>query len=225
MHSDTPKPNRATAAALCRTPAVLQALASLDALCWRGAAPAGDEVEALLMGVPDLTPWRWHLRRVGELARLIALAAGWSPRCSEWVLVYGLVHDVGKAWVRPEVLARPGTLSPRERRHVERHAQLGARALGRCRAPHLHTAARVALEHHERWDGSGYPHGIAGGAIHPAARVVAIADVYDALTSTRAYREPLDQDAAVAAIRTARGSLFDPALADAFLRTAHASLP
>jgi putative two-component system response regulator len=222
MLTDTPKRHRTTSADLSRAPDLARVLAALDALCSRSTAPAWEEVEPLLRPLSRLSMWRPHLRRVGEIARATALAAGWSAAEAEWVRLYGALHDIGKLWVRPGVLARPGRLSPGERRHVERHAQLGAGALGRCHAPRLRTAARVALEHHERWDGSGYPRGLAAEQIHPAARVVAIADVYDALTSARPYRPPLGHEAALAAIRAGRGSHFDPALAGAFARAADA---
>lgn len=220
MLTDTPQRHRATSAGLHPAPDLAGALSALDALCSGCTAPSYKDVEPLLLPLPGLSPWIRHLRRVAEVARATALAAGWSSAEADWVGTYGALHDVGKVWVRPEVLARPGCLTPGERRHVERHARLGARALRRCHAPRLRTAARVALEHHERWDGAGYPRGVAGAGIHPAARVVALADVYDALTSARPYRAPLEHDAALAVIRAGRGSHFDPALADAFARAA-----
>jgi response regulator RpfG family c-di-GMP phosphodiesterase len=225
MLTDTPDRHRGTSAEAHRAPPLSRILAALDELCSGCTAPSREEIEALLLPLPRLSPWHPHLRRVGEIASATALEAGWCPAEADWIRVYGSLHDIGKLWVRPEVLARPGGLSSSERRHVERHARLGAWALGRCQTPRLRTAARVAEEHHERWDGAGYPRGLAGESIHPAARIVAIADVYDALTSARPYRAPLQQEAAVSLIRAERGGHFDPALADAFVRATARSIP
>jgi hypothetical protein len=225
MLTDTPDHHRGTSAEAHRAPPLSRILAALDEICSGCTAPSREKIEPLLLPLPGLSPWHRHLRRVGEVARATALEAGWSAAEADWVRVYGALHDIGKVWVPPEVLARPGCLTPSERRHVERHARLGARALRRCHAPRLRTAARVALEHHERWDGAGYPRGLAGAGIHPAARVVALADVYDALTSARPYRAPLEHDAALAVIRGGRGTHFDPALADAFVRATARSTP
>jgi putative two-component system response regulator len=131
--------------------------------------------------------------------------------------VHGGLHDLGKVGVSAALLAKPGPLTDDERRSVERHATIGFRLLARARAPLLRTAARVARDHHEWWNGRGYPRGRSGDAIHPCARIVAIADVYDALTSPRPYRGALAPEDAIRIMRDGRGTQFDPLFFDAFL--------
>ena len=160
-----------------------------------------------------------HMHRVGRLAQATALAAGWDSRRAAELRVHGALHDVGKLGVRPALLAKPGPLTPEERRHVQRHAEIGFYLLCRASTPLLRTAARVAREHHEWWNGDGYPFGLAGDLIHPSARVVALADVYDALTSPRPYREAMRPATALALMEEGRGRQFDPQLLDALLET------
>ncbi len=158
-----------------------------------------------------------HMSRVGRIAREVALLAGWSPEAAADLLVHGALHDLGKAAVCAAVLGKPGRLSASEMREVRSHARRGWAMLRPARTPLLRAAARVALEHHERWDGRGYPRGIAGERIGEAARLVAIADVYDALTSQRPYRGPLAPTVALEIMRGERGGHFDPTLFDHFL--------
>lgn len=155
--------------------------------------------------------------RVGRIAEATARAAGWDPMRATELRVHGALHDLGKVGVSPAILRKAGPLSDEERRSVERHAGIGARLLSGARAPILRTAARVAGQHHEWWDGRGYPHARAGEEIHPCARIVALADVYDALTSTRPYRAALTPEDALGIMHGGRGTQFDPRLFDSFV--------
>jgi putative two-component system response regulator len=132
------------------------------------------------------------------------------------------LHDVGKASVPYAVLCKPAALDDWEATLVRQHTTLGAESLGRSLAGHPDAAFRemaveIALTHHERWDGTGYPRGLAGEAIPASGRIVAVADVYDALTSKRAYKAAFPHDLARSVLLRDRGSHFDPAVVDAFV--------
>ncbi len=133
------------------------------------------------------------------------------------------LHDIGKVGIPDHILLKPGALSGDEWVVMKTHAQLGAHAIQRAETaggeplPFLALAKEIARWHHERWDGSGYPDGLAGEAIPPAARLMAIADVFDALVSWRVYKNPFGADEARQLIAAGRGSHFDPDVADAFL--------
>lgn len=157
-----------------------------------------------------------HMRRVGEIARVLARHAGWTDREADDLAVHGTLHDVGKAGVRAAVLNKPGPLTAAEEEEVRRHPRLGYDLLSRARTPLLRAAAVVALQHHERWDGRGYPAGLQAEQIDVRARLVALADVYDALTSPRPYRPALTPFAARDLMRAMRGTHFDPTLFDLF---------
>jgi putative two-component system response regulator len=181
--------------------AVLETLLGPIAAC---AAKAGEPGESR------------HGDRVGRISEAMADAAGWNATTAREMRVLGSLHDLGKLALRSRVLMKRGPLSPGERQHVQRHSELGYRLLSRCRVPVIEAAARVAWQHHEAWDGSGYPRGLAGPAIDPCARIVSIADVYDALTSARPYRAELPDHAAMQIMRAGRGTQFDPDLFDVF---------
>jgi putative two-component system response regulator len=133
------------------------------------------------------------------------------------------LHDIGKVGIPDDVLLKPGKLTPREWEVMRSHAKLGADAIERALAdlgqplPFLDYATQIARHHHERWDGSGYPDGLAGDAIPLAARLMALADVFDALISRRVYKAPIPLDQARSIIAAQRGRHFDPDMLDAFL--------
>jgi putative two-component system response regulator len=158
-----------------------------------------------------------HVNRVGRYAGLTAKALGleWA-RCSELASSCRL-HDIGKLGVPNRILLKPAALTPGERRIVEQHAAIGYRILAGSGSELLDLAATIALTHHERFDGGGYPHGLVGEEIPLAGRIAAVADVYDALTSRRVYRDALPPSEATALMRAASGSQFDPDVLDAFL--------
>jgi HD-GYP domain-containing protein (c-di-GMP phosphodiesterase class II) len=159
-----------------------------------------------------------HTRRVGRLSLLIGGALG-MPR--EQVLLLGQaapLHDVGKIAIPDSILLKPGRLTSAEFARMKAHATVGAEILSGRTFPLLEMAEQVALSHHERWDGSGYPSGLAGTAIPLAGRIVAVADVFDALTHVRPYKEAWGVADAVEEISRQRGRMFDPDVVDAFLR-------
>jgi hypothetical protein len=163
-----------------------------------------------------------HVERMSRYSLLIARQLGWSPeRCRELWLAAAL-HDVGKVAVPDAILLKPGPLSAEERRIMQRHCQAGFDMLTGSDSSLLDLAADIALTHHERYDGAGYPSGLRGAAIPLAGRIVAVADVFDALTSARVYKDAIEMPEAVEIIRAGRGTQFDPEVVNAFLRQLHA---
>lgn len=160
-----------------------------------------------------------HGRRTAWLtARLCAVLDVARHEAQDWTAA-ALTHDIGKLDVPHELLARPGALTGDERSAVERHCIAGAKRLVRSAAPDAEdtttAAVAVALSHHEWWNGTGYPFGLAGTAIPQCARIVAVADVVDALTSVRSYKPAWTLDAALDEITVQRGRQFDPDCVDA----------
>jgi putative two-component system response regulator len=162
-----------------------------------------------------------HTRRVGETSAVTARALGMDEDTVELVRRAAPLHDVGKIGIPDAILLKPGLLTPEERAVMRTHTTLGARILARGRNAVMAMAEQVALCHHERWDGGGYPRGLRGEEIPLAARIVAVADFYDALASDRPYRAAWPIPRVLAEIEAGIGSHFDPDVAAAFLR-AHA---
>lgn len=169
-----------------------------------------------------------HLVRIASYSA--ALAEAMRPTHASiddaWIdrlRVASSLHDIGKVGLPDGVLKKPGPLTDEERKTMQSHPALGAATLHAIRDhegatdPLLVMSEEIAAAHHERWDGSGYPNGYAGEAIPLAARIVALADVYDALTSRRVYKPPMSHEDALRLIRDGRGTQFDPAVVDAFL--------
>ncbi len=157
-----------------------------------------------------------HIRRMSHYAAEIARAMGWGPDDVQDLLLAAPLHDVGKIAVPDHVLKKPGNLTPEERAEIERHTVYGGEILDGSDVPILILARDIALSHHERWDGRGYPRRLAGEAIPLAGRICALADVFDALTSKRVYKPALSVEQACAILREGRGSHFDPRVVDAF---------
>lgn len=157
-----------------------------------------------------------HIVRMGFLAEALALAAGAPRDWADMLRKAAPMHDVGKIGIPDAVLKKPGRFTPDERVVMNRHAEIGAEILGRSRIPLFQLAAEVALTHHERWDGRGYPHGLAGEHIPLAGRIVAIVDFFDALTMDRCYRPAYDDTRALQMLQAERGHAFDPQLVDLF---------
>ncbi len=162
-----------------------------------------------------------HIWRMAAYARLLAEAVGWEAGRAKLLEQAAPMHDTGRIGIPDAILKKPGKLNPREWDVMQRHTLIGHEILSRSHAPLFELAAEVALHHHERWDGTGYPHGLAGERIPESARIVAIADVFDALASRRPYKEAWPVEVVVAKIEEGRGTHFDPAMVDAF----QASLP
>jgi len=162
-----------------------------------------------------------HLRRVAGYSSALAKAAasGWTLQALEDIGVAAAMHDIGKVGIPSSILCKAEWLNPDERAIAEKHAELGARLLGESDTTLLRMAKEIALSHHERWDGAGYPHGLAGAAIPESARIVAIADVYDALLHPRAWRPAFSEEEAISMMVQEKGKHFDPRLLEVFIRT------
>ena len=157
-----------------------------------------------------------HVIRMSHFSKLLALAAGHSPAWAEDLLNAAPMHDVGKIGIPDAVLRKPGPLDADEWATMRRHPEIGAEIMGEHPSGVLQLAREIALAHHEKWDGSGYPRGLAGEAIPLSARIVAIADVFDALTTRRPYKEPWPVQDALDHIAAQAGKHFDPALVALF---------
>lgn len=153
-----------------------------------------------------------HILRMSHYSQILALAAGYTAEAAEELLHAAPMHDVGKIGIPDAVLLKPGKLDADEWAIMQQHAAIGAEIIGQHETGLLRLAAEIALFHHEKWDGSGYPQGLAGEQIPLSARIVALADVFDALTSVRPYKKAWTVDAAVALIEQENGRHFDPAL-------------
>jgi response regulator RpfG family c-di-GMP phosphodiesterase len=160
-----------------------------------------------------------HGERVAEYSRIIARAAGYDKEMQSRISYAALFHDIGKGLIHHDLLVKTGELSPEERETLKEHAMTGSRILDIARSEYLKEGGLVALTHHEHYDGSGYPRGLKAEEIPFSGRVVAIADVFDSLTSRRNYREAWDFDEAVEYIRGKSGLYFDPWLVESFVRS------
>ena len=158
-----------------------------------------------------------HVRRVSEVAGLLARAAGLGERVAEDIMQAAPLHDVGKVGVPDRILHKPGKLDDEEWEIMQTHAELGYDILSKSPKRVLQLAAQIALQHHERWDGNGYPQRLAGEDIHVAGRIVALADVFDALVSRRCYKANWTMEDAYGYVQAERGKHFDPQLVDALL--------
>jgi putative two-component system response regulator len=160
-----------------------------------------------------------HTERVSRYAVMIARQLGLDDDHCDMIRTASPLHDVGKIAVPDAILLKRGKLTPRERNAMEAHTEAGHRILAGSRSALLDLAATIALTHHERFDGEGYPRGLSGLEIPLEGRIVAVADVFDALTSDRPYRRRLMLEDAIALIRSGRGTQFDPEVVDTFVHS------
>jgi response regulator RpfG family c-di-GMP phosphodiesterase len=158
-----------------------------------------------------------HIVRMGHYAALIGAELGLSTEDQRVLFLATPMHDIGKVATPDSILLKPGKLTEKEWMIMRRHTTAGHTLLDGSKSPILRVAADIALRHHERWDGSGYPGRLAGDAIPLAARIAAVGDVYDALISTRPYKEAWTSEAAFAEIARGAGSHFDPKIVGAFV--------
>src|SRR4051812_28567726 len=152
-----------------------------------------------------------HVLRMSHTARLLALRQGMSAAEGDLVLQAAPMHDVGKLGIPDRILLKPGKLTPEEWLIMQQHPAIGAEIVGNHPSELMQTARMVALRHHERWDGSGYPHGLSGEAIPRIARLVTVADVFDALLSARPYKKAWTVAQAIEELKVQSGRHFEPA--------------
>ncbi len=190
---------------------------------------------ATILGLAKLAEYRdegtgTHLERIREYARILALEMAKLPRYTDYITpqyvedLYhsSILHDIGKVGVPDAVLLKPGLLTPDEFRQIKRHTTFGGDAITAIETKlegrsFLHLGKQIAYNHHEKWDGSGYPRGLEGDAIPLSARIVSLADVYDALTTKRFYKEAYGHARAREIIVGLKRIAFDPEIVDAFL--------
>ena len=157
-----------------------------------------------------------HTKRVSIYSQILARKIGLPDRDVELITAAAPLHDIGKLGVPDEILFKPGDLSDEERKIMQNHASIGYNMLSHSTRDILKAAAVIALQHHEKWNGQGYPQGLKGEEIHIYGRITGLADVFDALSSKRVYKESWDLEQVIAWIREQRGEHFDPIVVDAF---------
>ena len=158
-----------------------------------------------------------HVIRMSHYSRILGLAAGMSDAEADMLLNAAPMHDIGKIGIPDSILRKPGKLDEGEFEIMKTHCMIGAEILGDDTSELLQLAKVVALTHHEKWNGFGYPHGLSGEEIPRVGRIVAIADVFDALTSERPYKKAWSVEDAVELLQTSAGEHFDPLLVSLFV--------
>ena len=158
-----------------------------------------------------------HILRMSHCCALLARAIGWSEERCDLILNASPMHDIGKIGIPDAILLKPGKFEPHEWEIMKTHAAIGGKLLEGDDSSLMRMAQEIALSHHEKWDGSGYPGGLVGEAIPQSGRIAALADVFDALTSERPYKKAWTVEAAVDLIKENSGKHFDPALVEVFM--------
>jgi response regulator RpfG family c-di-GMP phosphodiesterase len=158
-----------------------------------------------------------HVKRVALTCEILARLYGLPEAQVMLIKTASPLHDIGKVAISDDILRKPGKLDSNEWALMQQHAQFGLEILQRSNRPLMKLGAEIALSHHERWDGTGYPNGLAGTAIPVSGRITALADVFDALGSRRSFKEPWSEGMVTEAIREGRGTQFEPALVDLLL--------
>ena len=164
-----------------------------------------------------------HTKRVGTMASCIASELGWDPESARLLALAAPLHDLGKIGIPDSILLRANGLPNEEFEIMKTHTRIGADILSGSQSPFLEMAETIAISHHEWWDGKGYPHGFAGEDIPLCGRIVAVADVFDALRHDRPYKKAWPIEDAIAEIERSSGSHFDPQVVEAFLRVIRAT--
>ncbi len=159
-----------------------------------------------------------HVRRIGLYAEVMAKALGWDEASTADIRIAAPMHDIGKIGIPDRVLLKPGKLTAEEFEEMKLHSAIGADMLSGTNIPLLKTASEIALGHHEKWDGTGYPAGLSGKDIPESARITTIVDVYDALVHKRVYKEASSENSALKVMQSMVGKHFDPDLFSVFLK-------
>jgi len=157
-----------------------------------------------------------HSQKVALFAKIIAGEMGMILKVQEYLYLAGLFHDIGKVGIKDSYLSKPGKLSPAEWVEIKKHPVISCEIIKTI--PGSQDISLMVLYHHERYDGKGYPAGLQGDAISLGARILAVADAFDAMTADRVYRPKLERETAIAELRRCSGSHFDPSVVKAFCR-------
>lgn len=157
-----------------------------------------------------------HIQRMSNYAAAVARRLGVNENTVGWILYAAPMHDIGKIGIPDRILLKPGKLDAEEWEIMKQHTTIGGKILSGSKAGYIRLGEVIAMTHHEKWDGSGYPKGLKGQEIPKVGRIVAIADVFDALTTKRPYKEPFSPEKSYAIIEEGRGTHFDPEVVDAF---------
>jgi putative two-component system response regulator len=158
-----------------------------------------------------------HIRRIGQYSTAMAKCLGWKSESVQDIQLAASMHDVGKIAIPDAILLKPGSLTQDEFEVIKTHTIIGAEILDGLDAPLLQMAREIALSHHEKWDGSGYPQGLVEDAIPESARIVSVVDMYDAMVNDRVYRPALPEGEAISLIKSGKGTHSDPRILDCFL--------
>ncbi|MAZ87631.1 MAG: two-component system response regulator [Cellvibrionaceae bacterium] len=159
-----------------------------------------------------------HITRMSYYSQILAQGLGMSEETSQLVLQASPMHDVGKIGIPDSILLKPGKLTTEVFEVMKKHPEIGAKILGSDNYPLFNMARDIALHHHEKWDGTGYPYGLSGLDIPVSARIVAVADVFDALTSSRPYKKAWSIEDAVSHMKNQKGKHFDPQIIEVFIK-------
>ena len=160
-----------------------------------------------------------HVKRVAEYSYLLAIRAGLSEDKAQLLRMASPMHDVGKIGIPDSILFKPGKLTEEEFSVIKTHTVIGHSILKNSPRRIMRTAATIALQHHERWDGTGYPHGLVEDETHVFGRITALADVFDALACDRVYKKAWPLDEVIGYLREQKGRQFDPLLTEIFLES------
>lgn len=158
-----------------------------------------------------------HILRVGETARMIAKWMNFDIEFQDEIKYAAQLHDLGKIGIKDSILLKKGSLTKEEFEHVKTHTTIGHGILSESTSDLLKFAAEISISHHERWNGEGYPHGLAGNDIPISGRITAVADVFDALTHERPYKKAWTREDALNEIRDQKSKMFDPQVVEAFI--------
>ncbi|BDA77193.1 two-component system response regulator [Leptospira kobayashii] len=159
-----------------------------------------------------------HVIRMSHYSQVLALAFGYTTEAAEDILNAAPMHDVGKIGIPDNIIQKPGKLSPEEWEVMKKHPEIGAEIIGDHKSSILKLARTIALTHHEKFDGTGYPYGLKGEKIPIEGRIIAVADVFDALTTVRPYKKAWDIPDAIDFLRKESGTHFDPQLTELFIK-------
>lgn len=158
-----------------------------------------------------------HIRRIGLYSAAMAKSLGWTPESVHDIRMAASMHDLGKIGIPDAILLKPGKLTQEEFEVIKTHTTIGAEILDGSDAPLLQMAREIALSHHEKWDGSGYPQGLVEDAIPESARIVSVVDMYDAMVTDRVYRPAVPEAEALSLMKIGKGEYFEPRILDCFM--------